>query len=163
MRKLGRAVLFVAIFLCTTGFDQASKQWAETLPPGPQPVIDGYWDWYVAKNTGAAFSSFAGVEGGQILLGILAVIALVGIGVMAARTRPDERMKLAAFALLGGGALGNLLDRIRQGGVTDFIRWRVGDHVWPIFNLADVALVVGVGLLLLESALAKRRRAMLRA
>ena len=155
-------MLFLAIFVCTTGFDQASKQWAETLPPGPQPFIDGYWDWHVAKNTGVAFSTFAGIEGGQIILSLLAIAALIGIGVMAMRTRPDERMKLASFALIGGGALGNLLDRIRQGGVTDFIQWRVGERVWPIFNVADVALVAGVLLMLLESALARKRRAMLR-
>lgn len=162
--QLRRAVLFVAIFLCTTGFDQASKQWAETLPPGePQPFIEGYWDWQLAKNTGIAFSQFSGVEGGQFVLSILAVVALIGIGVMAMRARPDEHMKLAGLALLGGGALGNLIDRIRAGGVTDFIRWRVGEHMWPIFNVADAALLIGVSLLLLESVLAKRRRAMLRA
>jgi signal peptidase II len=160
--QLRRAVLFLAIFLCTTGFDQASKQWAETLPPGvPQPFIAGYWDWQLAQNTGVAFSKFSGVEGGQIVLSILAVAALIVIGVMAMRTRPDERLKLAGLALLGGGALGNLIDRIRAGGVTDFIRWRVGEHMWPIFNVADAALLIGVGVLLLESVLAKRRRAML--
>ena len=157
-------MLFVAIFLCTTGFDQASKQWAEgTLSPGePKPFIEGYWDWELAKNTGIAFSKFAGVEGGQIVLSILAACALIAIGVIAMKTRPDEHMKLAGLALIGGGALGNLLDRMRAGGVTDFVRWKVGDHLWPIFNVADAALLVGVAVLLLESALAKRRRAMLR-
>lgn len=160
--QLRRALLFVAIFFCTTGFDQASKHWAETLPAGvPQPVIDGYWDWQLAKNTGAAFSSFAGVEGGQIVLALIAAAALIAIGVMAARTRPEQRMRLAALALIGGGTLGNLIDRIRAGGVTDFIRWKVGEHTWPIFNLADAALLVGLGLLVLESVLARRRRAMI--
>jgi signal peptidase II len=162
MRHVGRAVLFVAIFLCTTGFDQASKHWAETsLPPGRQSVIDGFWDWELARNTGVAFSTFAGVSGAQILLSILAAIALIVIGVMAARTRANERMKLAGLALIGGGALGNLIDRIRAGGVTDFVRWHIGEHMWPIFNVADVALVVGIGLLLIESALARRRRGIL--
>ena len=164
--QLRRAVLFLAIFFCTTGFDQTSKQWAETTLPAsgaPQPFIDGYWDWQLAKNTGVAFSTFTGVEGGQIILSILAAAALVAIGVIAMRTRPNERMKLAGLALIGGGALGNLVDRIRAGGVTDFVRWKVGDHMWPIFNVADAALLAGVGMLLLESALAKRRRAMLTA
>lgn len=162
--QLRRAVLFVAIFLCTTGFDQASKQWAETsLHAGsPQTFIHGVWDWELAKNPGVAFSTFAGVEGAQVVLAILAAIALIAIGVVAMRTRPDERLKLAALAMIGGGALGNLLDRIRAGGVTDFVRWRIGEHMWPIFNVADAALVLGVGLLLLESVLAKRRRAMLK-
>jgi signal peptidase II len=165
MPQLRRAVLFLAIFFCTTGFDQASKQWAETtLSPGAaQPFIKGYWDWELAKNTGVAFSTFAGVDGGQIILSLLAAVALIAIGVVAMRTRPDERLKLAGLALIGGGALGNLVDRIRAGGVTDFVRWKVGDHLWPIFNVADAALLVGIGVLLLESALARRRRAMLRA
>jgi signal peptidase II len=161
--QLRRAVLFLAIFFCTTGFDQASKQWAETsLSAGqPQPFIEGYWDWELAKNTGVAFSTFAGIDGAQILLSILAAVALIAIGVMAMRTKPDDRMKLAGLALIGGGALGNLIDRIRAGGVTDFVRWKLGDHMWPIFNVADAALLVGVGVLLLESALAKRRRAIM--
>jgi signal peptidase II len=160
-----RGVLFLLIFLCTTGFDQASKQWAEgTLSPGvPQPVIEGYWDWELAKNTGAAFSTFAGASGGQVVLSILAAVALIAIGVVAMRARPEERMKLAGLALIGGGALGNLIDRVRAGGVTDFVRWKVGDHLWPIFNVADAALVIGVSVLLLESVLARRKRAMLSA
>jgi len=164
MPQLRRAVLFLAIFFCTTGFDQASKQWAESsLTPGqPQAVIHGYWDWELATNTGVAFSKFAGIEGGQIILSILAACALIAIGVVAMRTKPDEYMKLAGLALVGGGALGNLVDRVRQGGVTDFVRWKVGEHLWPIFNVADAALLVGVAVLLLESALAKRRRAMLK-
>src|SRR5512139_3766344 len=101
--QLRRAVLFLAIFFCTTGFDQASKQWAETsLSAGrPQPVIEGYWDWELAKNTGVAFSTFAGIDGAQILLSILAAVALIAIGVMAMRTKPDERLKLAGLALIG--------------------------------------------------------------
>jgi signal peptidase II len=161
--QVRRAVLFIAIFFCTTGFDQASKHWAETsLPPGTaQPFIEGYWDWEIAKNTGVAFSTFAGVDGGQIVLSILAACALIAIGVVAMRTRSNERMKLAGLALIGGGALGNLIDRIRAGGVTDFVRWKVGDHLWPIFNVADAALLIGVAVLLLESGLAKRRRAIM--
>ena len=164
MPQLRRAVLFLIIFFCTTGFDQASKQWAEnTLPAGKaQPFIEGYWDWELAKNTGIAFSRFDGIEGGQIILSLLALGALIAIGIVAMRTPPDQKMKLAGLALIGGGALGNLLDRIREGGVTDFVRWKVGEHLWPIFNVADAALLVGVGVLLLESTLAKRRRAMLK-
>jgi signal peptidase II len=163
MPRLGRAVIFLALFLCTTGFDQASKDWAnDSLTPGVrQPVVDGYWDWELAKNPGAAFSSFVGVSGAQIALSVLAALALIGIGIAAARTRPDEKLKLAALALVGGGALGNLIDRIRDGAVTDFVRWRVGEHLWPIFNVADAALLIGVVLLLAESALRRRSRARL--
>jgi signal peptidase II len=152
MRSARRAVIFLALFVCTTGFDQASKDWAHTLPPGkPVPVVDGLWDWQLAANKGVAFSHLTDLPHAQILLSLLAAAMLLGVGVVAWRTRPEQRMKLAALALIAGGALGNLIDRIRDGAVTDFIRWRVGDHMWPIFNVADAALLIGVVLLLIQS------------
>lgn len=161
--------VFLAIFTLTTGFDQASKDWARGLPTTParcsvadlaahhcsgvrQPVIDGYWDWELAMNPGAAFSSLVGGEGTRVLLSVLAMIALVVIGVIATRTRPDQRLQRVALALIASGALGNLIDRVRDGAVTDFVRWRYHEHAWPIFNVADVALLIGAGLLLVESA-----------
>jgi signal peptidase II len=154
-----RRAVAVVLFLCATGFDQVSKEWAtRTLPPGVrQPVIHGYWDWELAKNPGAAFSSFTGVTGAQILLALIAAIALIAIGVMAARTEPEHKLRLAALALIGGGALGNLIDRMREGAVTDFVRWRIGEHLWPIFNVADAALLIGVGCLAIDGLLQRRR------
>jgi signal peptidase II len=151
-------VILIAILACTTGFDQASKEWArDSLTVGqPKPVIDGMWDWELAYNTGAAFSSF---EGAQILLSLIACLALVALGVMAHRTRPEQHLKRIALAVIAGGAVGNLIDRIRDGAVTDFVRWRYGEHAWPIFNVADVALVIGVMLYLLDGLLERRRAA----
>jgi signal peptidase II len=170
-----RAVIFVALVLVTFAFDQGSKAWARTLPvdpPGcttaelaahrcrgiPQPVVAGYWDWELAMNDGVAFSSF---RGKRVVLSLLAAAALVWIGIMAWRTKPEERMKRWGLAFVFGGALGNLFDRVRDGAVTDFVRWRIEDHRWPIFNIADVALVIGVALLVLESVAARRRPATL--
>lgn len=166
-----RVVIFVAMLLLTLAFDQGSKAWARTLPVDPatctiddlaahhcrgvpQPVVAGYWDWELALNDGAAFSSF---RGSRILLALIAMAALVMLGVMAHRTAPEQRLKRAACALIAGAALGNLVDRVRDGAVTDFVRWRIHDHLWPIFNVADAALAIGVGLLLLESIAARRR------
>ncbi len=180
-QRMGRMAVFLAIFALTTGFDQGSKQWARTLPVSPAgcdipadllahrcagvpvPVIEGRWDWELAMNPGAAFSStigsFGGGAGTQIVLSILAMLALVGIGVVAARTAPEQRLQRFALAMIGGGALGNLIDRLRDGAVTDFVRWRWNEHAWPIFNVADAALVIGAVLLVVASALAHRRRA----
>jgi signal peptidase II len=158
------AVAFLAVFALTVGFDQASKAWARGLPVHPtkcslddlaqrkcigvpQPVIEGYWEWELAMNDGAAFSNF---RGGQVVLSVIAFGALVLLAVMVLRTRPEESIKRVALALIAGGALGNLVDRVLEGAVVDFVRWRFGDHRWPIFNIADVALVVGVVLLLVE-------------
>ncbi|MGE0399797.1 MAG: signal peptidase II [Kofleriaceae bacterium] len=170
-----RRTVFVLIFLLTAGFDQGTKEWALSLPvpagcdvPAdlvahachgiPQPVIQGYWDWELAMNTGAAFSSLDFGNATQILLAIFAAIAVAGIGFYAYRLRPDQRLERIALGLVAGGALGNLIDRIRHGGVTDFIRWRIGEHRWPIFNVADAALLVGVVLMFVAGALAHRRQ-----
>jgi signal peptidase II len=180
--RLGRRawIVFGLVLAITCAFDQGSKAWARTLPvhpascaiPGdliahtcggvPQTVIPGYWDWELAMNPGAAFSSFVGGAGLQLLLALIATVALVGIGVMASRTRPEQRLKRFGFAMIAGGALGNLIDRIRDGAVTDFIRWHWHEHRWPIFNVADAALLVGVVLLLVESALDHQRERRLR-
>jgi signal peptidase II len=78
---------------------------------------------------------------------------------MAWRTRPEQRLQRIALAMIAGGALGNLIDRMRDGAVTDYVRWRIGDAKWPIFNVADAALLIGVVLLLAESFVRWRRPA----
>ena len=66
------------------------------------------------------------------------------IGVAACAHAPrGAAASASAFALIAGGALGNLIDRVRDGAVTDFVRWHVHEHMWPIFNVADAALLVG--------------------
>ena len=169
-------VIFVAILAFVVAFDQGSKVWARTLPVAPmpcdvpadligqrcagvpQPVIEGCWDWELAANSGVAFSTFAGRAGAQVVLSLIAAIALIAIGIAAARTRPEQWMRRVAYALIAGGALGNLIDRVRDGAVTDFVRWKAGSHLWPIFNVADAALLLGVALLLVERALAHREK-----
>jgi len=171
-------VAFAVILIATLALDQGSKAWAHTLPVRPagcalpedllghrcvgvpQPVVEGYWDWELAYNPGVAFSTFAsftGRAGMQVILSLIAALALVGISVMAMRTDPKERWKRAAFALIAGGALGNLIDRLHDGAVTDFVAWRIHEHRWPIFNVADAALLVGVALLLLDGLRARRQ------
>ena len=154
-RRLGRAVIFIAILASTTGFDFGTKHWArsELTVHQPRPVIEGFWDWELAFNDGAAFSSF---EGSQVVLSLIALGALVMLGVMAHRTRPEQHLKRIALAMIAGGALGNLIDRVRDGAVTDFVRWKAGGHTWPIFNVADAALLVGVLMLLVDGFLERR-------
>jgi signal peptidase II len=170
--------VFAVILIATLAVDQGSKAWAHRLPVQPagcaqpdallafrcagvpQPVVEGYWDWELAYNPGVAFSTFAsftGRAGMQVILSLVAVLALVGISVLARRTGPEERGKRAAFALIAGGALGNLVDRLRDGAVTDFVRWRIHEHRWPIFNVADAALLVGVALLVIDGMRARHR------
>jgi signal peptidase II len=149
--------VFTLALAVTALLDQGSKAWARgALVPGTrEPLIDGWWDWELAFNTGAAFSSF---EGALVVLGAIAIAALVAVVVMATRAAPEHGLRRLALALIGGGTLGNLIDRVRDGAVTDFVRWRAGEHLWPIFNVADVALVIGVALLFLEGPLSRARR-----
>jgi len=153
VRRIG---LFFAVVTVVLALDQGSKAWARTLPVGvPRPVVAGYWDWQLAYNDGSAFSTLAGGSA-RILLCVIAAGAVLAIGWAASRTKPDQRLKRVAYAALAGGALGNLVDRIRDGAVTDFVRWHIHDHMWPVFNLADAALLVGVVLLVTEGFLARR-------
>jgi len=115
---------------------------------GMVTVIDGYWDFVLAANEGAAFSLLDGVAGGRVLLSAIGMIA-VGAVIMMARTA-NRRRAVWSLALILGGALGNLIERILFGRVTDFVFWHYQEHPWPIFNIADVVLVVGVGLLLID-------------
>ncbi len=76
---------------------------------------------------------------------------MVAIGWMVAKSQMWQRTHRLALGLVAGGALGNLIDRVAFGVVTDFVRWRWHEHRWPIFNIADVALVIGAGLIVIDS------------
>lgn len=139
-------------FAVTLILDQLTKILArhELTLGRPTSVIDGYWDWELANNPGAAFSMF-GDGTMRWLLAAIALIAIVAIGWMIAKSQPQQRLLRLALGLVAGGALGNLIDRVWLGVVTDFVRWRWHEHRWPIFNIADVALVIGAGLLVIDS------------
>lgn len=132
--------------------DQVTKVWARhALTLGrPSKLVDGFWDWELAENPGAAFSMF-GDGTMRWLLAAIALVAVGAIGWMIAKSQPAQRMQRLALGLVAGGALGNLIDRVGLGVVTDFVRWRWHEHRWPIFNVADVALVIGAGLILIDS------------
>jgi signal peptidase II len=101
-------------------------------------------------NPGVTFGLFAG--SGDVGRWTLSVVSLLIIGVLSVwawRTRSP--LLAAGLSILVGGAFGNLLDRLRFGAVTDFIDLHWGDARWPTFNLADAAIVCGVGLILLAS------------
>ena len=125
--------------------DQLSKALAvsQLIPYHTIPVIDHLLFFTLAKNPGGAF----GILQSNGLL-VMIVTAVISIGLLSALLFADLRdgpLKLG-LAIIAGGALGNLLDRARLGYVIDFLDFRV----WPVFNLADVAIVVGTGLILLQ-------------
>ena len=132
------------------GLDQLTKAIVlQALQPYvPQPVIPGFLNWTLAFNTGAAFSFLADREGWQCWL--FTALAIVVSGVLArwlAHTPRREWRTTLPLALVIGGALGNLIDRVRAGHGTDFIQVYYRDWAFPSFNVADSAISVGAVLL----------------
>jgi len=142
----------------------ALDQWTKVLardklkPLGHQAkvVIEGFFNLRYSENTGVAFGMFQTLPGGRILLTLVALFAFVLVLHYLRKTEPQHTRMHAALGLVGGGAIGNLIDRIMYGRVTDFVVWHYKQHEWPAFNIADAALVVGVGLMALDMLLAPK-------
>jgi signal peptidase II len=114
------------------------------------PVVPGLFNLTHVRNPGAAFGILAGASGYWRIAFFIAV-SCIALGVLAVLVRKTaERLPLAAYALVGGGAVGNLIDRVRFGEVVDFIEWYYRSYHWPTFNIADSAITVGVGLLAID-------------
>ena len=116
----------------------------------PKTVIDGFWDWRLSMNPGSAFGLFSSQNGARVFLSIVGIAAVGGMLWMLRKARPDQRILHWALALVAGGAVGNLIDRIYFGVVTDFVLWHYEHHEWPVFNVADVVLVAGVALMFID-------------
>lgn len=113
------------------------------LPGESVGVIDGLFSLTYVRNTGAAWGMFGGQN---FLLSILSIVMLVLMVVFQKAVTGGDRRILYCLGLLAGGILGNLVDRLKLGYVTDFLDFYVATHHWPVFNIADSAICVGVGL-----------------
>lgn len=133
--------------------DQVTKTLAVKLLFGSPPVvlIPGFFDFSLVYNTGAAFGLLNDAEGWQnIFFIIVAVSVSFFVLISLYRLKESEMQTAIAFALILGGAIGNIIDRIRQGYVVDFVHWFYGDWHWPTFNIADAAISIGAVLLVLD-------------
>ena len=117
-----------------------------------QPIVPGLLNLTHVRNTGVAFGLFAadGVSASWMLTA-LGLLALGAVGVYFGIASPRDRGLLIALALVVGGAVGNLIDRVSSGAVTDFIDVYVGAHHWPSFNVADSAISIGIVLMAIDS------------
>lgn len=115
-------------------------------------VMGDFFSLTYVRNTGAAFGLFASVDSAlkSVILNSVAVAAFVAVTVYALRSSIKSVRLQLGLALVLGGAVGNLIDRVRFGFVVDFLLFGVGGHYWPAFNVADSAICVGVGLLALD-------------
>ncbi len=137
-------MIWFMIAACGIALDQLTKWWAAaTLSAGAvQALIPGFIDFRYHVNTGAAWSFLAGHSWGIHLLSLVSLLAsiLFAIGIIRLK---DRRIRFC-LALILGGAVGNLLDRTFRQGVIDFISVSFGDYYFPIFNVADMLLVIGL-------------------
>jgi signal peptidase II len=149
---------WLILSLLVVAADQATKLWvlAALQPREVIPVVPAF-NLTLVFNEGAAFSFLAGAGGWQrwFFVGV-AVAVLTVLIVWLWRLKPEERLTAAGLSLVAGGAVGNLIDRLAYGRVVDFLDFYWRAWHWPAFNVADSAITVGVGLLLLEAFLPKR-------
>jgi signal peptidase II len=184
MRNRAKWQLFWIVSIISLVADQATKIWArhsldtwsskgkdytcvipDDISSGvcggvAHEVIGSFWHWRLSMNPGSAFGLFSSQgQAGRILLSIVGVAAVGGMLWMLKKARGDQRVLHWALALVAGGAVGNLIDRIYYGVVTDFVLWHWGNdpkgphrfaNEWPVFNIADIVLVVGVGLMFID-------------
>lgn len=124
-------------------------------------VIPGFFRITHTENTGAAFSLFADSHApwktGMLIA--FSVVALVVVSVLLWKNNHAHILTGVALSLILGGAIGNLWDRVRSGRVVDFLLFYIKQYQWPVFNLADSAIVVGAALLVLEIVFGQEKHA----
>jgi len=139
----------------------APEPGAPRLAARPHVVVPGYWNFRYVENPGAAWGLFGNLPE-SVRRPFFHVVSLAALGFlfwMYRRLEPGQALVRGALALLAGGALGNFVDRLLRGYVIDFIDWHWRNQPgmrWPTFNVADVAICVGVGLLFLDSLRVRR-------
>lgn len=139
--------------------DQLTK-WAvlANFAHGERRELTGFLNLVLVYNKGAAFSMFADAAGWQTpLLAGFAVVAAAVVAFLIVRN-PAKRLLCLGLALILGGALGNLIDRLRYGQVVDFLDFHAWGWHWPAFNVADSAICVGAAILILEGFVHGDRR-----
>ena len=136
--------------------DQFSK-WVVlgTLQFGETRYVAPFWNWVLTFNPGAAFSFLSDAGGWQRWFFTVLSLGVSGWIIVLLRKHRNEFRLSLALTLVLGGALGNVIDRIRFGAVVDFIQWHVAGYYWPAFNVADSAITLGAILLILDQMHAK--------
>ena len=152
-------MLYFIIIVIAVAADQATKALIILYftPYESRPVIDGLFNLVYVANSGAAFSFLANAGAWKhwffVATAVLAILGFTAGWWVWAR---DKRLLTVAMALIVGGAIGNLIDRLRFGAVVDFLDVMIGSYHWPAFNVADSCVCVGAGLYLVAAMLVDR-------
>ncbi len=152
---------WLGLTLLALVLDQLTKAWASGALEYAQPLaVMPMFNLTLLHNTGAAFSFLAQAGGWQrwFFAGVALLVSVVLL-VWLLRVRVGKGIEAAGLALILGGALGNLYDRVAYGYVVDFIDVYYQQWHWPAFNIADSAITLGVGLLLVDALLLARKEA----
>ena len=147
-----KALPWFAVAVAVVLADRVTKLLVlDSFAPGERLPITGFFNLVLVFNKGAAFSFLAGASGWQTpVFAAISSIASLVITVLILRNT-GNRMLCVALALILGGALGNLWDRLQWGHVVDFLDFHAAGWHWPAFNVADSGISVGAVLLILES------------
>jgi signal peptidase II len=151
-------MMLISLIAASVVADQLTKAAAlSLLSQGTAiPVMPGF-NLALRFNTGASFGMMGGIMAGKpLLMAALTGALTLAFAVMAFRAQ--HALERAGFALVVGGALGNIIDRLRQGAVTDFLDFYWRDWHWPTFNVADICITLGAVLILAASLPLRRRK-----
>jgi signal peptidase II len=158
---MSKWVFVVAVATGVLVADQLTKWWIRDALAlyDSIPVLDSFFHLTYVRNTGGAFSFLAGTSEIVRVPFFLAASALaIGVlGYFIRQVPKDDRLLLFALSGVLGGALGNLIDRVTLGHVTDFLDVQIRGHHWPAFNVADSFITIGVVILLAHSLFASER------
>ncbi len=132
--------------------DQCTKHFVDTHIRRHEiiTVIPGFFNLTNVRNPGAAFGILSDMHGMWRSLFFISVTLAALVVIAALIRKTHERLLVLAFSLIAGGAIGNVIDRVRYGEVVDFIQWYVKSYYWPSFNVADSAISIGVALLAVD-------------
>jgi len=147
-----RALPWFGLAVAIIALDRLTKVLVlQSFAPGETVAVTGFLNMVLVFNKGAAFSFLAGASGWQSgFFAVVAAVASVVIGVLLVR-HPANRLLAVGLALILGGALGNLWDRLLWGHVVDFLDFHAAGWHWPAFNVADSGITSGAVLLIVES------------
>ncbi len=147
-----RWMRWLVVSLAIVIADLATKAWVSgAFAPGEVLEVTPFFNLVLMHNAGAAFSFLAGAGGWQRWFFTAITIAISVAIVVMLRRRQDEIPLAPALALVLGGALGNLWDRLTLGHVVDFVQLHAAGYYWPAFNVADSAITIGVAILVWDS------------
>ena len=154
--RRGLAIAAVVLVL-----DQLTKwallEWIASHPPGERFFsVAPFFDIVLVWNRGVSFGMFNNAEGGFNAIAFSVLAAVIIVGLIVWLRRATQPFVVGGIGLVIGGAIGNVIDRLRFGAVVDFLDFHVGGLHWPAFNVADSAICVGVALIVIDGLLGRR-------